>query len=113
MCLTVSLAAWQVGQGVPIAVRHVESMVRLSEAHARMHLRPFVSDSDVDMAIRVMLESFISTQKYGVQRSLEKVRHRRRDKHIVLWLNQGASHEVNRSLRHLKSWKLRWTWRYA
>jgi len=25
--------------GVPIAVRHAESMIRMAEAHARMHLR--------------------------------------------------------------------------
>ncbi|BBN03861.1 DNA replication licensing factor MCM2 [Marchantia polymorpha subsp. ruderalis] len=60
------------GQGVPIAVRHIESMIRMSEAHARMHLRTFVTEDDVDMAIRVLLESFISTQKYGVQKSLQK-----------------------------------------
>ncbi|CAN0902267.1 DNA replication licensing factor MCM2 [Linum grandiflorum] len=60
------------GQGVPIAVRHIESMIRMSEAHARMHLRHHVTAEDVDMAIRVLLSSFISTQKYGVQRALQK-----------------------------------------
>ncbi|KAJ6307769.1 hypothetical protein OIU76_017541 [Salix suchowensis] len=60
------------GQGVPIAVRHIESMIRMSEAHARMHLRQHVTEEDVDMAISVLLNSFISTQKYGVQRALQK-----------------------------------------
>ncbi|KAI3698591.1 hypothetical protein L2E82_42248 [Cichorium intybus] len=60
------------GQGVPIAVRHIESMIRMSEAHARMHLRQHVTQEDVDMAIRVLLDSFISTQKFGVQKSLQK-----------------------------------------
>lgn len=60
------------GQGVPIAVRHIESMIRMSEAHARMHLRNYVAEEDVDMAIRVLLDSFISTQKYGVQKALQK-----------------------------------------
>ncbi|KAJ8452179.1 hypothetical protein Cgig2_016760 [Carnegiea gigantea] len=60
------------GQGVPIAVRHIESMIRMSEAHARMHLRQHVIQEDVDMAIRVLLDSFISTQKFGVQRALQK-----------------------------------------
>uniref|UniRef100_A0A1D1ZG74 DNA replication licensing factor MCM2 n=1 Tax=Anthurium amnicola TaxID=1678845 RepID=A0A1D1ZG74_9ARAE len=60
------------GQGVPIAVRHIESMIRMSEAHARMHLRNYVSQEDVDMAIRVLLDSFISTQKFGVQKALQK-----------------------------------------
>ncbi|GAB2292715.1 hypothetical protein Dimus_026952 [Dionaea muscipula] len=60
------------GQGIPIAVRHIESMIRMSEAHARMHLRQHVMQEDVDMAIRVLLDSFISTQKFGVQRALQK-----------------------------------------
>ncbi|XP_071702697.1 DNA replication licensing factor MCM2-like [Rutidosis leptorrhynchoides] len=60
------------GQGVPIAVRHIESMIRMSEAHARMHLRGHVTQEDVDMAIRVLLDSFISTQKFGVQKALQK-----------------------------------------
>ncbi|EFJ31227.1 hypothetical protein SELMODRAFT_88537 [Selaginella moellendorffii] len=61
------------GQGVPIAVRHIESMIRIAEAHARMHLRQYVLEDDVDMAIRVLLDSFIATQKYGVQKALQKV----------------------------------------
>lgn len=58
------------GQGVPIAVRHVESLIRMSEASARMHLREYVNDQDVNLAIQTCLESFISTQKYSVQRTL-------------------------------------------
>lgn len=48
-------------------------MIRMSEAHARMHLRQHVTQEDVDMAIRVLLDSFISTQKFGVQKALQKV----------------------------------------
>ncbi len=33
-------------------------------------------DDDVNMAVRVMLDSFIGSQKYGVQRSLRKSFHR-------------------------------------
>eukprot|EP00958_Prasinococcus_capsulatus_P010670 scaffold1041_cov414-Prasinococcus_capsulatus_cf.AAC.9 len=58
------------GQGIPIAVRHIESIIRMSEAHARMHFRDFVTDIDVDVGIRVLLESFISTQKQVVQKAL-------------------------------------------
>ena len=58
--------------GIPIAVRHIESMVRMAEAHAKMHLREFVTDEDVNLAIRVMLDSFISSQKFSVKRSLER-----------------------------------------
>jgi DNA replication licensing factor MCM2 len=45
----------------------------MSEAHAKMHLRSYVSQEDVDLAIRVLLDSFISTQKFGVQKALQKV----------------------------------------
>lgn len=38
--------------GMPIAVRHLESLIRMSEAHARMHLRDYVSDEDINMAIK-------------------------------------------------------------
>jgi predicted ATP-dependent protease len=39
--------------GVPIAVRHIESILRMSEACARMHLRDYVREDDVDMALKV------------------------------------------------------------
>ena len=58
---------------IPITVRHIESIIRIAEAHARMHLREYVHSDDVDMAIRVMLESFIDTQKYAVMRNMRKV----------------------------------------
>ena len=64
---------------IPITVRHIESIIRTAEAHARMHLREYVHSDDVDMAIRVMLESFIDTQKYSVMRNMRKVRRRRRE----------------------------------
>ncbi|MCJ8744513.1 hypothetical protein PDJAM_G00119570 [Pangasius djambal] len=57
---------------IPITVRHIESMIRMAEAHARMHLRDYVQEDDVNMAIRVMLESFIDTQKFSVMRSMRK-----------------------------------------
>lgn len=63
----------QNAQGIPLTVRHVEAVIRMSEAHARMHLRAVVSTDDVDMGVRVLLESFLGTQKYGVQKRLQKV----------------------------------------
>jgi len=58
--------------GIPIAVRHIESILRLAEARCKLHLREFVRNDDIDMAIRVLLESFIETQKQSVQSSLRK-----------------------------------------
>lgn len=58
--------------GVPIAVRHIESIMRLSEAHAKMHLREYVRDDDMDAAISMMLESFITAQKFSVRRQLRR-----------------------------------------
>ncbi len=57
----------EVSNGVPIAVRHIESIMRISEACARMRLAPMVSDTDLNLAIRTIMESFISAQKAGVQ----------------------------------------------
>lgn len=57
---------------IPITVRHIESMIRMAEAHARIHLRDYVMEDDVNMAIRVMLESFVDTQKFSVMRSMRK-----------------------------------------
>ncbi|TMS19425.1 DNA replication licensing factor mcm2 [Larimichthys crocea] len=57
---------------IPITVRHIESMIRMAEAHAKMHLRDYVLEDDVNMAIRVMLESFIDTQKFSVMRTMRK-----------------------------------------
>lgn len=58
---------------IPITVRHIESMIRMAEAHAKMHLRDYVLEDDVNMAIRVVLESFIDTQKFSIMRSMRKV----------------------------------------
>ena len=58
--------------GLPIGVRHIESILRMSEAHARIHLREEVQPIDVDVAIETMLRSFLMSQKYAVAKSLEK-----------------------------------------
>lgn len=44
--------------GVPIAVRHIESVMRMAQASARMHLREHVRDDDVDLAIKVCKQPF-------------------------------------------------------
>eukprot|EP01016_Furgasonia_blochmanni_P032549 TRINITY_DN3356_c0_g1_i1.p1 TRINITY_DN3356_c0_g1~~TRINITY_DN3356_c0_g1_i1.p1 ORF type:complete len:298 (+),score=63.92 TRINITY_DN3356_c0_g1_i1:64-957(+) len=58
--------------GFTVSVRHFESIIRMAEANARMHLRDYVRDDDIDLAISVMLESFIQSQKYSVARMIRK-----------------------------------------
>ena len=55
-----------------IGVRHIESVLRMSEAHAKMHLRDYVRSDDIDNAIEMMLESFLQSQKLSVGRQLRK-----------------------------------------
>lgn len=59
-------------EGMPVAVRHIESIIRMSEARAAMRLSQHVSSDDIDAAIGCMLRSFIGTQKQSVQKSLHK-----------------------------------------
>lgn len=58
--------------GHQIAVRHIESVLRMSEAYARMHLRDHVRSDDIDFAIDMLLESFLQSQKMTVARQLSK-----------------------------------------
>lgn len=58
--------------GIPIAVRHMESILRIAESFARMQLREYVRDDDLDRAIQVMLDSFIGAQKFSVMRQLRR-----------------------------------------
>jgi DNA replication licensing factor MCM2 len=67
------------GASIPITVRYLESIIRMAEAFARMHLRDVVRQDDIDHAISVTIRSFISAQKQTVQQSLRKVF----DKYIV------------------------------
>ena len=58
--------------GIPIAVRHIESVIRMSEAWAKMHLRDHVRGDDIDNAIEMLLNSFLQSQKISVARQLSK-----------------------------------------
>lgn len=56
---------------IPITARHIECIIRCSEAFAKMHLRNHVTTDDVRMAIKVVLESFVSTQKNSLRKTME------------------------------------------
>eukprot|EP00731_Ephydatia_muelleri_P001567 Em0001g1567a len=86
---------------IPITVRHIESIIRVAEAHARIHLREYVLEDDVNMAIRVQLESFIDTQKFAVMRNMRKafahyLAYRRDNNELLLFiLKQLATEQIN------------------
>ncbi|CAG8641520.1 4084_t:CDS:10, partial [Ambispora gerdemannii] len=62
----------EAGDSIPITVRHLESMLRLAEAHARMHLRDSTDSSDVDVAVDVVLKSFFASQKFSIRNRLQR-----------------------------------------
>jgi len=62
--------------GMPMTVRHLESILRLAEASAKMHLRETVTEDDCNMAIRVTLNTFISSQKHSLGQQMRKVFHK-------------------------------------
>jgi DNA replicative helicase MCM subunit Mcm2 (Cdc46/Mcm family) len=58
----------------PVTVRHFESTIRMAEASAKMHLRDVVTSSDINLAIKVTVGSFVSAQKMSIKKTLERVR---------------------------------------
>lgn len=69
----------------PITVRHLESMIRMAEASAKMHLREFVRADDIDLAIQVTVGSFVNAQKMSVKKTLERG--------FRKYVNQAADHD--------------------
>ena len=57
----------------PITVRHLESMIRMAEASAKMQLREYVRSDDIDLAISVAIGSFVSAQKISIKKTLQRV----------------------------------------
>ena len=74
--------------GINIVTRHLESLIRMSQASARMHLRNIVENQDLDIAIGIMLTTFIQTQKHNTQKQLKKsfqrYLHSQTDHHVLL-----------------------------
>merc|ERR1712059_94564 len=90
---------------VPITVRHIESMIRIAESNAKMHLREFVHEDDVNMAMRVMLESFIDTQKFSVMKNMKKnfsryLSSKRDNNELLLFILRGLATETATYMRN-------------
>lgn len=80
-------------------------MIRMAEAHAKMHLREFVSEDDVNMAMRVMLESFIDTQKYSVMKTMKRnfaryLSYKRDNNELLLFILRGLANETATYMRN-------------
>lgn len=58
---------------IPITARHIESIIRCAEAYAKMHLRNHVTTDDVRVAMKVIIESFVSTQQQRVRKQMEQI----------------------------------------
>lgn len=58
--------------GAPMTARHIESIIRMAEANAKLELRQHVTSKDLDNAIGLMLDSFIQSQKHQVAEELRK-----------------------------------------
>ncbi|KAL7623506.1 MCM DNA helicase complex subunit [Parahypoxylon ruwenzoriense] len=56
----------------PITVRHLEAIIRISEAFCRMRLSEYCSAQDIDRAIAVTVDSFVSSQKVSCKKALAR-----------------------------------------
>ncbi|KAF4831377.1 DNA replication licensing factor mcm2 [Colletotrichum siamense] len=56
----------------PITVRHLEAIIRISEAFCRMRLSEYCSAQDIDRAIAVTVDSFVGSQKISCKKALAR-----------------------------------------
>ncbi|SPN99524.1 probable DNA replication licensing factor (nimQ) [Cephalotrichum gorgonifer] len=56
----------------PITVRHLEAIIRISEAFCRMRLSDYCTAQDIDRAIAVTVESFVGSQKISAKKALAR-----------------------------------------
>ncbi|KAL2109865.1 hypothetical protein VUR80DRAFT_1911 [Thermomyces stellatus] len=58
--------------GYPVTVRHLEAMIRITEAFCRMRLSEYCTAQDVERAIAVTVESFVGSQKVSAKKALRR-----------------------------------------
>ncbi|KAL9584913.1 MAG: hypothetical protein Q9203_004467 [Teloschistes exilis] len=56
----------------PITIRHLEAIIRISEAFCKMRLSEYCSSQDVDRAIAVTVDSFVGAQKVSCKKALAR-----------------------------------------
>lgn len=55
-----------------VQVRHLEAIIRLSEAFSKMRLSEYCSAIDIDRAIAVTVDSFVASQKVSCKKALAR-----------------------------------------
>lgn len=53
-------------------VRHLEAIMRISEAFAKMRLSEYCNSGDIDRAIAVAVDSFVGSQKVSCKKALAR-----------------------------------------
>lgn len=53
-------------------VRHLEAIMRISEAFCKMRLSEYCTSQDVDRAIAVTVDSFVGAQKVSCKKALAR-----------------------------------------
>ncbi|MCJ1472660.1 MCM DNA helicase complex subunit [Lambiella insularis] len=56
----------------PITVRHLEAIMRISEAFCKMRLSEYCTSLDIDRAIAVTVDSFVGSQKVSCKKALAR-----------------------------------------
>ncbi|KAI9851146.1 MAG: MCM DNA helicase complex subunit [Thelocarpon superellum] len=56
----------------PITVRHLEAIMRISEAFCKMRLSEYCTSQDIDRAIAVTVDSFVGSQKVSCKKALAR-----------------------------------------
>ncbi|KAI4118137.1 MAG: hypothetical protein LQ338_007457 [Usnochroma carphineum] len=56
----------------PITIRHLEAIMRISEAFCKMRLSDYCTAQDVDRAIAVTVDSFVGAQKVSCKKALAR-----------------------------------------
>lgn len=53
-------------------MRHLESILRISESFAKMRLSEYCNGTDIDRAIAVAVDSFVGSQKVSCKKALAR-----------------------------------------